>query len=92
MAQPLTGSECLTLITNMTPTKPEDGVRSLLKSLNANTILILIMFAALWYLSQVFVTKEIYYRDQLKIDQTFKEVKDGQSRIIDILTSRNNNP
>jgi len=76
----------------MTPTKPEDGVRSLLKSLNANTILILIMFAALWYLSQVFVTKEIYYRDQLKIDQTFKEVKDGQSRIIDILTSRNNNP
>lgn len=73
------------------PKQQSDGIKNLFKTLNANTILLLIMFASLWYLSQVFVTKEIYYRDQLKIDQTFKEVKDGQNRIIDILTARNNN-
>ena len=60
--------------------------------LNLNTILLIAGFAALWWLSQYFVTKEIYYRDQMKIEQTFREIKDGQTQIINILTreSRDN--
>lgn len=63
-------------------------IERILEGLNANTILLLAGFAALYYLSNVFVTKEIYYRDQVRLESTLKDIKDGQNRLLDLFTRK----
>lgn len=72
----------------MTSHESGDLVGKFFKGINTNTFFLIIGFAALWYLSQIFVTKEIYYRDQVRLEQTLKEIKDGQNKLFDYITKK----
>lgn len=64
----------------------------LLDSLNLNTILLVIGGAVMYYASNVFLTKEIYYRDQSRLEMTLKDMSEKQSKVYDLLLRREGKP